>query len=435
MLLLEGVAFRGSDEPAVFALASHAKLLDKTLLLIKKIIPLPDHAYVDAQGHGAKWQGRAMLPILNEALAEDLGVLIFHSHPHPGPVRLSGDDRQSASRLLPVFQTINPGRPHASIVLGETHTAGMVLKPESSTFLENVKVRWLGRIVNDFTCHEDTSAPAVGDVHRAQALLIGGVGQNKIRRARAAVVGLSGGGSHVVQQLAHIGIGTIAGIDNDRVESSNRSRLIGMTARDSFFRRRKTTVMARMVRRINSAVQFIPVPDAVPKQEAIEAIKESDIVVGCLDNYHARADVQEIAWRYMIPYVDIGLSIRPNNTGSGVAIGGNVLTLVPGRFCQWCIDFLSDEKLAAETGGRPRSYFQGSEKQAQVVSMNGVLASQAVNEVLQLLTGFAPTVEDMGIKKFDGLDGTLTKWRVKNKAECQMCGRTLGAGDTVWRPA
>lgn len=79
--------------------------------------------------------------------------------------------------------------------------------------------------------------------------------------------------------------------------------------------------------------------------------------------------------------------------------------------------------------------FQGSEKQAQVVSMNGLLASQAVTEVLQFLTGFAPAEEDMTIKKFDGVEGTLTKWRVKKNATCQACGMMLGAGDIVWRSA
>jgi len=67
--------------------------------------------------------------------------------------------------------------------------------------------------------------------------------------------------------------------------------------------------------------------------------------------------------------------------------------------------------------------------------MNGVLASQAVNEVLQLLTGFAPVDETLAIKKFDGLDGTLANWEVKPRMNCSKCGASLGAGDVVWRQA
>jgi hypothetical protein len=108
------------------------------------------------------------------------------------------------------------------------------------------------------------------------------------------------------------------------------------------------------------------------------------------------------------------------------------MTLIPGGFCQWCIDALSDEKLSLETGGRSRSYFQGTDKQAQVVSMNGVLASQAVSEVLQLLTAFAPIDEEMNFKKFDGLEGTLQKWGVKHRIDCPKCNAALGASDVVW---
>lgn len=245
-------------------------------------------------------------------------------------------------------------------------------------------------------------------------------------------MGLSGGGSHVVQQLAHLGVGEIIGIDGERVETSNRGRLIGMTELDALLHRRKTSVMARMVRRINRKVKFMEVPAHLPCQSAIDALKESDIVIGCLDNFHAKADLQELAWRYMIPYIDIGMLIRPDKQSGQITIGGNVLTLIPGGFCQWCNDFLSEAKLKAETGGRTRSYFEGGEKQAQVVSFNGTLASQAVTEVLQLLTGFAPTAGEFTVKKFDGLEGTIQNWSVKKKLDCSYCQNSLAGGDPVW---
>ncbi len=94
-------------------------------------------------------------------------------------------------------------------------------------------------------------------------------------------------------------------------------------------------------------------------------------------------------------------------------------------------------EVGLETGGRPKSYFQGADKQAQVVSMNGLLASQAATEVLALVTGFRDDHEDpeMAIRKFDGIEGTLVKWLVKKKATCDLCEGTLGAGDPVWTPA
>jgi len=46
-----------------------------------------------------------------------------------------------------------------------------------------------------------------------QALVVGGEGQANLRRARVAVVGSGRGGSHVIQQLAYLGVGEILVID------------------------------------------------------------------------------------------------------------------------------------------------------------------------------------------------------------------------------
>jgi hypothetical protein len=193
--------------------------------------------------------------------------------------------------------------------------------------------------------------------------------------------------------------------------------------------------MARVVRRINRRVKFTGIPERIPRQGAIDALKAGDIVVGCVDSFHARADLQELCARYLIPYVDIGLLIRPVNDGPEITIGGNVVTAVPGALCQWCAGVLSQERLDAETGGRPRSYFVGTDGQAQVVSMNGSLASQAATEVLQLLTGFAPVDAAPTIKKYNGLTGTLEEWAVTRTQPCSICRDTLGAGEVVWQVA
>ena len=434
--LRQGIAWTPTRESVVFGLVTDTRLKDRRLLLVRQLIALPVDAYVSSARHGAKWRGAAMLPVLNAALAGQYGVVMFHSHPEAGPVSFSGDDRESAQRLLPTFQTVVPARPHASIVIGMDHTAGMVLLPDLAGYATGVQLRLLGGVITDLPSGDWPGPTAMSDelFHR-QALLTGSAGQARLRNARVVVVGLSGGGSHVVQQLAHMGIGEIIGIDDGKAKRSHRARLIGISWLDPLLRRRKTAIMARMVRRINRRVKFTGFPERIPRQPAIDALKEADIVVGCVDSFHARADLQDLCARYLIPYVDIGLLIRPINDGPEIAIGGNVVTAVPGLLCQWCAGVVSQERLDAETGGRPRSYFLGTDEQAQVVSMNGSLASQAASEILQLLTGFAPVGAEPTIKKYNGLTGTLEEWAVSRKVPCPTCRDTLGAGEVIWRAA
>lgn len=426
----------GAHEPVAFGLARQAFIAGRPVLLVRDILTLPPTAFVRTSAHGAKWRGGAMRSILNEAMARQSGIVIFHPHPHAGAVDLSGDDRRSARELLPVFQNLVPEQPHASVVVGHDHAACLLLLPDDREYDGPLSLRWLGSILDSFPPPPFSAGESVAREFHRQEMLIGAAGQRRLRRARVAVVGLGGGGSHAVQQLAHMGLGEIIGIDDDRVEDTNRGRLIGMTWWDSWFwRRRKIDVMRRMVRRINRHVRFTGIPYPLPDQRAIDAVKNADIVIGCLDTLHARADLQDLAWRFLIPYIDIGLLIRPPVDGNPLTIGGHVATLVPGHFCLWCIDALTRSKLDAETDGRPRSYIKGAAEQAQVVSMNGVLASQAVSEVLQLVTGYAPIDPQLTFKKFDGLDGTLRKWAVKPRVTCDTCCHVLAAGDALWNKA
>jgi hypothetical protein len=421
----------GRHERVVFSLVSSAETIDNTLILVKKIHTLHEEQYVETRFHGAMWRGSSTLHIINEAIERKLGIFVFHAHDHRGKVGLSQDDLQSAQALLPSYQNIIPWRPHGSIVIGKEHAAGIVLLPDAETMVPISRLRWLDNAIVDWDDETVQSLSSTFDrMYARQVLLIGGKGQQSLKKAKIAVVGLSGGGSHIVQQAAHLGIGEIIGIDADRVEEENRHRLIGGSRFDVLLKRKKTQVMRRLVTRINRNVRFTPIPYNVPDQVTLDQLKRADIIVGCVDSLQTRSDLQEISQRYLIPYVDIGLLIVPNQ-GSQF-IGGNVLSLIPGRFCMWCIGYLSERKLAEETGGKPRSYFQGAPKQAQVVSFNGLLSSAAMNEVLHLITGYRPESDLTSIKKFDGNKGTLEDWDVNIQSNCPKCDLQVAAGDIVW---
>ena len=448
--VLQEIVYReGAHEYVAFGLVSHAHLGGRDTLLLRRVLPLDEEAYRNEPGHGAAWDGMAMVPVIEEAMNEGLGIILFHAHAHRGRPSLSRDDRTSARRLLPMFRQRVPSRPHGSIVLSRTHAGGIILMPGEMQPRTAIVVRWYGAAISRWPASEETITPPDDPIFQRQALVVGGMGQEILRRARVAVVGLGGGGSHIVQQLAHLGIGEVIAIDPDRVERSNRHRLVGLRWLDVWLKRRKVDVMRRLVRRVGTGSRFLCIPVKVPEPEAVEALKAADIIVGCLDNLHARLDLQDLAWRFLIPYVDIGVSIRPiedvRDGGPRVVIGGNVITLIPGGFCLWCCGFLSEEKLALELSGPNRSYFQNGQGEAQVVSLNGIIASQAVSEVLQLLTGFAGTgirgvdiamdhneTSQRGFKKLNGTNGSLQEWGAVRRPTCPHCNTVLARGAIHW---
>ena len=445
--LHETVFARGEHESVAFCLVSHIEVDGTTVLLVRHVLGMGEHEYLNDPSHGATWRGTSMLPIIDLAMREGLGIVLVHAHDFPDAARLSQDDLASARRLVPMFQARVPGRPHGSIVLARgTATGFLALPGRAPALLDGVAVRWMGQAIVDWPSR-DPDAGRDDEVFDRQALVLGD--QGALSRACVAVAGLCGGGSHVVQQLAHSGVGTVVGIDADICDRTNLHRMVGMRPADASQRRRKTAVMSRVAQSVGTGTRFIGINARVPEPPALDALKRADVIVGCVDTLHARADLQEFAWRHLIPYVDVGVGIRALSGSLSeprAAIGGNIFVLIPGGFCLWCAGFLSDAALKEELGGRDRSYFQNKKGQAQVISFNGVVASQAVSEVLQLLTGyrgsgFDPSdlaLEDgrqRGALKFDGRRGTLEEWGARRREACPCCEGSLGAGTVLWRKA
>jgi ThiF family len=412
--LQECVFRRGAHEYVAFGLVSHALVGGRTILLLRELIPLQEPDYIATRAHGAAWRGAAMFPVMVRAVEQNLGIVIFHAHDHVGPAALSGDDIQSAQNLIPMFRRRAPERPHGSIVISRTHAAGLVWLPRARKPMPLEKIRWFGSSIVDFGSRRGEQRTDTVPEFARQALVVGAGGQTKLKAARVTVVGGGGGGSHVTQQLAHLGIGNIAVVDPDVFEDSNRHRLIGGSRRD--IGRSKTDILSRMVRKIGLGSRVQAIRAAVPESESIDALKSADIIVGCVDTLYTRSDLQEIASRFHIPYIDIGATIRPIEdapTGSApCAVAGHVFTFVPGSFCLWCCGYLSEAKITAEQNGPTRGYFEKNRDEAQVVSLNGLLASQAVTDVLQLLTGFRGCgIADADLKILPRIQEIRRDWR------------------------
>ena len=65
------------------------------------------------------------------------------------------------------------------------------------------------------------------------------------------LVGLGGGGSHVAQQLAHVGVGHFVVIDDDTIAETNLNRLVGGTLKDVQHAASKIDIAERVIRAIN----------------------------------------------------------------------------------------------------------------------------------------------------------------------------------------
>jgi hypothetical protein len=220
-----------------------------------------------------------------------------------------------------------------------------------------------------------TNTMASNRYHRQSFL--GERSEEILSSCRVAIVGLGGGGSHVAQQLAHIGVGTFVVADPDIVEESNLNRLVGATAADVKNATPKVDIAERLIRAVNPAVDVLSIRERW--QAKPELFRDCDLIFGCVDGYAERDELERMSRRFLIPYIDIGMDVH--RLGKRYLISGQAALSMPGEPCLWCIGLLTEELLAQEAanygqaGGRP-----------QVIWTNGVLASTAIGLFLQLVT-------------------------------------------------
>ena len=209
----------------------------------------------------------------------------------------------------------------------------------------------------------------------------------------AGIVGLGGGGSHVVQQLAHLGVGKFVAVDDDVIEEKNLNRLVGGTAEDVKVRRAKTEIAERVIKSVNPNAQVTPC--RMKWQEAIGTLCRCNVIFGCVDSYRERDELERFARRFLIPYVDLGMDVH--EIDGGYSISGQTVLSSPGGPCLWCLGILTQERVKQEVGRYGKA---GS--RPQVVWANGVLASLAVGLFVQLVRPWHKTPQITACCEFDG---------------------------------
>ncbi len=210
---------------------------------------------------------------------------------------------------------------------------------------------------------------------------LGSDSQQRIANAVVGVVGLGGGGSHIVQQLAHIGFQHYVLYDPDEVESSNLNRLVGATEADVQAALSKIAVAQRLIGGIQPQAGIT----AHPKkwQDEPVPLRCCDLIFGCLDGALNRRDLEAMARRYLIPYIDIGVDVH-QAPDEPPLMAGQVALSMPGDLCLQCMGILNQQVLATE--GRR---YGDAGPNPQVIWANGVLASTAVGLAIDLLTDWS----------------------------------------------
>jgi molybdopterin/thiamine biosynthesis adenylyltransferase/rhodanese-related sulfurtransferase len=115
---------------------------------------------------------------------------------------------------------------------------------------------------------------------------VGTEGQQKLKAARVLCVGTGGLGSPLALYLTAAGIGTLGLVDFDVVDSSNLQRQIIHSTKDSG--RKKIDSAEEKLSALNPAIKIIKHETMLTSANALDIIKDYDIVADGTDNFPTR---------------------------------------------------------------------------------------------------------------------------------------------------
>ena len=134
---------------------------------------------------------------------------------------------------------------------------------------------------------------------------VGGPGQNRLKAARALVVGAGGLGSPALQYLAGAGVGALGIADDDTVALSNLHRQILHGTDD--VGRPKTLSARQAILRLNPHVTVEPIPLRLDAANARGIVARFDVVLDGSDNFATRYALSDACFFERRPLVTAAL--------------------------------------------------------------------------------------------------------------------------------
>jgi hypothetical protein len=378
--------YRGDGaEHGVVLLAGLARVGGEMRLLVREVHLATDGIdYVEKGGHYAL-KASFIRPLIKRARDLRLVYLAVHNHGSTDSVGFSGVDLLSHETGYPALLDLAKGMPVGALVFGtESIEADLWLPDGTRLALDSALV--IGSRVRRLYPRPPAFEEVSAEQFNRQILMFGSAGQAKLKRMRVAVIGLGGIGSLVCEYLARLGIGDFTLVDDDVVETTNLSRLVGATLDDAKKRRLKVDVAERHIREVNADARVHAIVADVAAPSVVEELKSMDYIFLAADTMRARLVVNGLTQQFFIPAVQLGAKIVAATDNASLEDAMSVVRpMRPGCGCLLCSGFINQHKLTLEflsNEERQDANYGAQEPNPSVITLNAVSAAHAVNDFM-----------------------------------------------------
>ncbi len=409
---------------------------EQHVLCSHQVIPIPHDACTERTPLRVSWPTSLLLSHMQTAMRRGLAVVKVHSHRGDWRFFSEVDDASDRELFASVYGWFDDNQPHASCVM---LPCGEIFGRRVSANGRFEALQSVAIAGNDLLFWPSASSSPLPGFTQRHAQIFGQGTTSRLRQLSAAVIGCSGTGSPLIEQLVRLGIGRLVLVDPDAVEEKNLNRILHATMGDVKARRPKVEVIRRAIRETGLECDIVPVQRNLVDREVVKLVAGCDVVFGCMDGAEGRNLLNRLATFYCLPYFDVGVRLEADGVGGVSQVCGGVQYLQPGGSSLISRGVITADEIEAEALRRtdPAEYEQRlkvgyirgiREERPAVISVNMFFASLAVNEFLARLHPF----RDDPNGDYAWTSISLTQMQTYPKPDGTACARLakhVGRGD------
>ncbi|WP_347339850.1 ThiF family adenylyltransferase [Bradyrhizobium aeschynomenes] len=240
------------------------------------------------------------------AMAEATGLAIIAVHSHPGGLFAFSDADDKSDRVL------MPALYHGT----DRNCGSAIVTPDGAVRARLYSGGVHMQPIDLVSCAgDDLSYCWDGDAPRPRPMAFTSGMTAWLKQLSVCVIGVSGTGSIVAEQLARLGFGEIILIDFDKIEWRNLNRILNSTEADAVSETLKVEMFAAAIRSYRSDCEVIGIAKNISMRDAVLGACEADLLVSCVDTAEGRHIADRLAAHFLMPLLDVGVSIPTRVAG------------------------------------------------------------------------------------------------------------------------
>jgi hypothetical protein len=388
----------GERETCAFLLVRWGHAASGGRLLVERVLLPPRDGFDRAGRDSLRPSGQWLSSVIGCAIEAKAGLAFVHSHPgsyHP-PTLSAIDWETSVEWSRSITPTIDG--PFASLVWSPRGMTGLMFRagdPEKPVRFDRFETLGEGSIESLHPAAEQDSSDLNLDDRQIRAL--SDLGNQRIRDLVVAVIGAGGTGSPVAEQLVRIGVAELVLIDPDVIDhESNVRRIVGSHLSDVAVRRTKVDVVGKYLQSLGLQTVISEVPRDIREEGVVRRLLDCDVVISTTDTQSSRALINQVAYQYWLPVIDVGVRVGTKKSGAISGMPVETRLLLPDNGCLWCRRGVLDSQAIYEENlpvkERQRleveGYVQGlRQPQPSLAPLNYLASAVAVITLVRLYSG------------------------------------------------